>query len=41
MRGDGEKLPLKPSTFDVILVIETIEYIANKENFLEGVLYGA
>lgn len=34
-RGDGEKLPFKKNTFDVILVIETIEYISNKDNFLE------
>ena len=35
IRGNGEKLPFKAGTFDVILVIETIEYITNKQSFLE------
>lgn len=34
-RGDGEQLPFKANTFDVIIVIETIENIVNKERFLE------
>jgi ubiquinone/menaquinone biosynthesis C-methylase UbiE len=34
-RGDGEKLPFKPNTFDIVIVIETIEHIVNKEGFLE------
>ncbi|RXA20923.1 class I SAM-dependent methyltransferase [Methanosarcina sp. MSH10X1] len=34
IRGNGEKLPFKSGTFDIIFVIETIEYIADKEDFL-------
>lgn len=34
-RGDGERLPFKSNTFDVVIVIEAIEHIMNKESFLE------
>lgn len=35
IRGNGEKLPFKSGTFDIILTIETIEYITDKQAFLE------
>ncbi|KKH84514.1 hypothetical protein DU80_19820 [Methanosarcina mazei] len=35
IRGNGEKLPFKSGTFDIIFVIETIEYITNKQSFLD------
>lgn len=34
-RGDGEKLPFKENIFDFVIVIEVLEHIVNKEDFLE------
>lgn len=34
IRGIGEQLPFKQKTFDIILSIEMIEYMENKEQFL-------
>lgn len=33
--GDGEKLPFKANTFDVVLIIEAIEYMQDKNLFIK------
>lgn len=35
IRGDGQKLPFRDSTFDAVLVIEAIEYMADKDLFIK------